>query len=265
VTRYRNAPLKYVIFAADLSPASILGETATLDRVFDALRDILPVREDTNIGTEFPLMAPQGGSRFVDKEQHRAVAIGPTRLVVDTTAYTSFTEFSGFLERVLDAVSSVAAGRACRRLGLRYVDEIRIPQKMSGDVVEWTDWMDPALFPPFVLSPARKKPLNFAGVVNDAKDEGGFGVRFAWHTGEGYAVQPDGPLRVPNPSAPGPYLALDTDSYWSSEPGTEVLGLGDPLLLERISLLHEPVQEYFESHLTHRIRHDVFQPVTEAK
>jgi uncharacterized protein (TIGR04255 family) len=262
--RYSNAPLKLVVFAADLSPVATLGESATLDRIHAALRDELPIREDvTNALVPGPdgSLQPATGARLVDGAQHRAVFLTPSRIAADTTQYSTFGEFAGFLDRVLNAVADVAPGRACRRLGLRYVDEIRVPGAEPGNVQQWRGWVDDRLFPAVALRDRpQKSRREIAGVVDDTDDDG-FGVRFAWHTGNGHAVQPVGPLIVPNPSPPGPYLALDTDSYWVAQPGTQVLGLGDPGLINRVRKLHEPVQSYFEMTLTERLREDVLGPV----
>jgi uncharacterized protein (TIGR04255 family) len=266
VARYRKAPLRLVVFAAELRPVALLGEAASLDEVHSRLRDELPIREDvTNALVPGPdgELVPANGARFVDRGQHRAVIITPSRIASDTTQYSTFSEFEGFLSRVLDAVAAVAPGRACRRLGLRYVDEIRIPNAEPGNVEQWRGWVDDALFPAVALRDrADTSKREIAGVVDDTSANG-FGVRFTWHTGNGHAVQPVGPLIVPNPSPEGPYLALDTDSYWLAQPGMDVIGLGDPALLERVHQLHEPVQNYFEMTLTDRLRQEVLGPVIE--
>ena len=148
--KYPNAPLKYVAFAADLSPVAVLGETPALDRIHEALRDMLPVREDQSDAL-VPL--PQGvlfktsGARFVDSARHLAVLVTPVRIAADTTDYSTFREFSSFLETVLEAISEVARGRACTRLGLRYVDEIRVPGTRPGDVTQWREWIDSSSLP----------------------------------------------------------------------------------------------------------------------
>jgi uncharacterized protein (TIGR04255 family) len=187
------------------------------------------------------------------------VLITPERVVIDTTEYSTFSEFLTFLQAVFAAVAEVASGRACRRIGLRYVDEIRVPGLEPGNVGQWRDWIDPDLLPPAALSDTTAK-REIAGVIDDA-DADGFGVRFTWHTGDGYVVDPTGPLVVPDPDGPGPYFALDTDSYWSAQPGVEILGLGDPALIDRIRRLHDPVQRFFEMSLTDRLRNDVFGPL----
>jgi uncharacterized protein (TIGR04255 family) len=262
VARYKNAPLKYVIFVAELGSVSVLSERAALDAIHAALKQDVPVREDLS-GAAFALadgtLSPASGARFVDGAQHRAVVVAPSRISVDTTMYRTFSEFADFLERVVGAVAEVAPGRACRRLGLRYIDEIRVPNARRGDVAQWREWIDESLFAPVVERQSQGE-RDISGAV-DEKREDGFGVRFTWHTGFGHVVNPEGPLIVPEPSEPSPYFAFDTDSYWAARPGAEILGLGDPALLERIRVLHEPVQEYFEMSLTDRLRNEILKPV----
>jgi uncharacterized protein (TIGR04255 family) len=256
MARYENAPLRYVLFVAELRSAAVLGEPAALDEIHEALRGALPVREDSP-GPPM-LRSAIAGARFVDGAQHRAVIVGPSTVTVDTTAYSTFDEFSDFLGVVLGAVAGVAPGRACQRLGLRYVDEVRIPNVKSGSVRQWCDWINNDLVPPVALK-ATEGHRDFSGVIDDTRDAG-FGVRFAWHTGTGHVVQPQGPLLVPNPSEPGPYFAIDTDSYWNFIPGTDILTLGDSALKQHVDSLHDPVHEFFEMSLTDRLRNEILIP-----
>jgi uncharacterized protein (TIGR04255 family) len=261
MAEYPNAPLAYVIFAANVRPAAVLGEPATLDRIYDRLRDRFPVREDGGrvILEPFPspfLGSPGGGARFVDVDQQTAVFVSPSVIHVDTTAYTNFTAFTELLGRIFDVIAEVAPGRACSRLGLRYVDEIRVPEMPAGSPHAWSEWIDARLFPPVALEESAA-PRDLAGVIEESSG-GGYAVRFSWHTGNGYAVQPVGPLLVPGAPQPGPYFGLDTDSYWQAQPGAPVLSFGDGSLVERVRRLHDPVQRFFERSLTDRLRTEVF-------
>lgn len=261
MSRYRNAPLKYVLFVANLAPTPMLGERATLDEIHERLRGDLPVREDLRDGDR-DVATNVVGARFVDARRSRAVSVMATGIAVDTTDYGEFTGFVELLALALAAIAPLAQGRECRRLGLRYVDEIRIPGARPGDIGQWQGWIDDGLLPPVaVRTPEHGARREVAGALEDVR-AGGFGVRFAWHTGDGYAVLPDGPLTIDNPCEPGPYFALDTDSYWAAGPADPALTLADPELIERVRSLHEPVQEYFEMSLTDRLRDDVFGGAT---
>ncbi len=261
MTTYKNAPLRYVAFAVEISPSAVLGEREVLDQVHEALRMHVPVREDSTNELLPPGLAGlvrASGARFIDGGQRLAVAVNPSRVAVDTTDYVDFDQFFTFLREVLDAVAAVAPARACRRLGLRYVDEIRVPGAVPGDPEQWSPWLDKSLLAASTARPTTGR-RELSGVLDDSL-EGGYGIRFAWHTGTGYAVQPQGPLIVPNPAEPGPYFALDTDSFWTAN---ELLGLGDPVLLERIAKLHEPIKELFENCITGKLRNEVLLPEEE--
>ena len=72
----------------------------------------------------------------------------------------------------------------------------------------------------------------------------------------GYVVNPVGPLRRPDPTAPGPLFLLDFDSFW--EPPTiprfdvdELLGTFDELC--------EPTRRLFDQVTTPRLVRDVFE------
>jgi uncharacterized protein (TIGR04255 family) len=253
---YENAPLRYVVFVAELRSAAVLGEAAALDAIHEVLRGSLPVREDSS-GPPM-LQSAMAGARFVDGVQHRAVVVGPSMVTVDTTSYSTFGEFSDFLDVVLDAVADVAPGRACQRLGLRYIDEIRIPDAQPGNVEQWREWINNELIPPVAFK-ATEDYRDISGVIDD-KRSAGFGVRFTWHTGTGHVVNPQGPLLVPDASEPGPYFAIDTDSYWKFMPGADILTLGDSALKKHVHSLHDPVHEFFEMSLTDRLRNEILVP-----
>jgi uncharacterized protein (TIGR04255 family) len=259
MARYENAPLRYVLFGAELRSAAVLGEAAALDEIHAALKDALPVREDGPAMLRPATGLRTAGARFVDGAQHRAVAVGPAMVTVDTTSYSTFDEFSEFLGLVLDTVASVAPGRACQRLGLRYVDELRIPDAQPSNVEQWRHWINSDLIPPVALSETAGH-REISGVIDEDRGEG-FGVRFAWHTGIGHVVEPQGPLIVPNPSEAGPYFAIDTDSYWNFAPGADILALGDPVLKQHVQALHEPVHDFFEMSLTDRLRKEILIPI----
>src|SRR5689334_6346856 len=107
VAEYENAPLRYVVFAVELRSVSVLGERTAVDRVHEALRDLLPVREDI---PDSLLPGPEGtglirspATRFVDGQQHRALLVAPSRVAIDTTTYSTFSEFTAFVGRAFDA------------------------------------------------------------------------------------------------------------------------------------------------------------------
>lgn len=267
MARYKNAPLRYVLFVADLNPVTALGEAAVHDRIHEALRDILPVREDQTgmtpfLGADGKIIPVSGGTRLVSSDQTHAAQIAPVRIAMDATVYSTFPEFMKMLTRFVDAVAEEARGRTIRRLGLRYIDEIRVPGVRAGHVEDWEPWIEPSRLSTIPTS-AGHRQRSIASVVDDTLDDG-FGVRFAWQTGVGYAVQPTGPLLVPNPAPPDqPFFMIDTDSRWTAQPGEPILTLGEPELLPAIVHLHDQIQDLFETSITDRLRDEILQPESE--
>ncbi len=166
VATYENAPLRYVVFVLELSPAAVLGERTTLDQIHDALKSVLPVREDGDQLTPGLVgLVRTPGARFVSAQKDRAVAVTPDRIVIDSTQYSTFGEFADFVGRVLSTVAALAPGRACRRLGLRYVDEIRIPKALPGNVEQWVAWVNGDLLSA-ALAHTAVGPREISGVID---------------------------------------------------------------------------------------------------
>lgn len=253
--RYRHAPLRYVLFAAELHPVARLAERDALDAAHAALRSRLPIRED------LPAGSPMGtGARFIHSDHHTAAGVAPDALAIETTAYDGFAAFTEIVFAVLDTVGAIVPGRACRRIGLRYVDEIRIPGIHAGDPAAWAEWLHPGLFPALDSDLShRPQAREIKGMVEDDLGDQ-FGVRFAWQSGQGYIVDPHGRLHVPRPApADQPFFALDTDSFWVEAPGGMSLTIESDELKTAIKRLHDPVEAFFEGSLTDRLRNDIFE------
>ena len=137
-------------------------------------------------------------------------------------------------------------------LGIRYIDEIRVPDRANGGV-EWEEWVDDSLIGPSGHADAfRLSRADWQGLVRFEADEDcklvlRYGARV------GYAVNPEGDLKRPTP-APGPFFLLDIDSFWEPE-GVPEFDL--VTALDRLDRLHEPVRDLFEALIKNRLREEV--------
>lgn len=269
---YPSAPLALVVvevrFPSEASGLSL--DTVQQRQVRDLLGDHDWVIESA-VQQEFELAVGPGGPtsqtvrttptpRFTVRDRTIAVTAAPMSLRIETTQYDGYRNFRELLFRVFAAVSEVAQPDGIARIGLRYIDEIRVPSIPEGDFASWSEWVDSSLTappPPNLpgdIEPARG-PWN--GVAQYAFGEDRFLV-FRYGPGQGFAVTPDGPLRRRPKPLPGPFFAMDFDSYW--EPG-DLPEFDTDSMASTCDLLHTPASAMFEGFVTDRLRNEIFRKV----
>lgn len=190
---------------------------------------------------------------MMDRARTVSVMIAPTAVVVETTAYHHFEEFLEIVRRALDAAERVASPAGIQRVGLRYIDEIRV--KEVERPADWDGYINPALLCATRLdadlSPARTEALAEFDLNGGHRTV----MRFGAMTGR--VVDPGGPLRVSR-TDDGPFFLIDLDSFWV--PTDE--GIPE-FSVERVSeicaKLRIPIRALFEASITERLRDDVLR------
>lgn len=203
--------------------------------------------------TAEPVVVP----RFTVRDRTVAVAITPGALTIEATRYEHYPSFRTVIEQALEAADKVLTPDGVARVGMRYIDEIRVPGVDSTNPITWEPWIDPGLLPPHIdeAAAAGLLPTAWEGAVQystgtDRK------LILRYTPRDGYAVNPDGPLKRPSPPAPGPLFILDFDSYWEPPDIPEF----DPgQLLETCDELRRPVRALFDLLIPDRLLTDVFR------
>lgn len=230
------------------------------------LRDLLPLPSEMNEvsvilqkdpnGQPIPQQVFNTFPRWTSRNKRTALSIRPDSLVVETTDYGNYDRVRDLLDVALSARLTVATPAGVERIGLRYIDEIRVPSDNGGVMPTWEQWVDPSLLGPahigsaLSLMPALNEGLFvFSGESNRA-------LVLRYGAQSDYAVQSTPELRRPLPP-PGPLFKLDIDSFWQS--GDEVPEFDKNLILEQADALHEPVRGVFESLITDRLREEVLR------
>lgn len=267
---YPNAPLALVVVEVRFpSEASgLLLNTTQQRRYRDLLGDHDWVIEGA-VQQEYELTLGPGAPasqtvrttptpRFTIRDRTIAITAAPTSLRIETTRYRGYDSFRELLQQVFEATSAVARPDGIARVGLRYIDEIRVPGINEGDFALWTEWVHHSLIaPPHPDSLSELEPA--VGLWNGVAQYGFGADRYLvlrYGPGQGFAVNPGGPLRrLPKPS-PGPFFVMDFDSYW--EPA-ELPEFDVPSLIDTCDLLHAPASAMFENFVTERLRNDVFR------
>ena len=195
----------------------------------------------------------QAPPRFTNRDRTWAVTFGPQAIVVETTKHEGFAKLSRLVELVSSARHRVAPLDGLERLGLRYIDEIRVPEP---DPVDWTQWVNSSLLGPTGIAGSLGLTTVEYQAVARFQLSDNEGLNFQYGPRQGHAVA-SGPLvRSPMPP-PSAFFLFDIDSFWMATEGVPEF---DP---DRICALcdelHRPVTALFEQLITDRLRIEVLR------
>ena len=208
--------------------------------------------------SSFPMPSQTTAStwpRWTSRNKRTALTVRHDSLVLETTEYGSYERVRGLLELALEGRLAAGVPAGVERVGLRYIDEVRVPLEEGEDIPAWREWVDPSLLGPEHLAvvpelvPVRSEGL----LVCAGNDNRALVVRYG---AQNEHVVPSTPeLRRTLP--PGPLFKLDFDSFWQA--GDEVPEFDADFVLRQVDALHEPVRYVFESLITERLREEVLR------
>ncbi len=258
---FPNAPLAMVVAETRFSYCPELVDQSSMVSALALVREFVPVMQvEQQQVVEFQVANDQApstshqttsvmGARALDGQT--TVALTPQTLTVAMSG-VAYSKFEDSLRRVMEAAATGLAGAVSNlivtRAGLRYLDEIRVPEppaNMSG----WSRWVDPGL-----LGAADYLPEPVAS-----------GMRSTWQyvlTGDRQITFNYGPFVGTGVVGPGhPFhkagrdstmFVLDLDCAWTPPSGAAPLTSAD--LLARYDELHAPAQEVFARSITDEAR-----------
>lgn len=194
--------------------------------------------------------------RFTVRDRTLAVAVTEESLTVETTDYRHYPDFRAVLKRTLLAAADILQPDGVARVGMRYIDELRVPDVTADDPSGWREWLDHSLLPPRMSAMTDKgfTPTAWEGASQYVT---GVGRKLVLRYGarDGYAVAPAGPLRRPAAPPPGPFFLLDFDCFWAP---TDIPEFDPNMLIETCDGLRAPVRALFDLLVSDRLRDEVF-------
>ena len=199
-------------------------------------------------GTLPQALPPVTVQSFTVRDRTMAVALTEESMTVQTTRYRHYPEFRKTLATAVEAAATVLAPDGVARVGMRYIDEIRVPRLEGGDPSGWVDWVDTSLVAP-KLGPMAEAGFPVAAWEAAVQYQTGVDQKLVlrYGTRTGYAVSPDGPLKRPDRPSPGPFFVLDFDSFW--EP-PEIPEFETATIMAVCDSLRSPVRALFDQLLT---------------
>jgi uncharacterized protein (TIGR04255 family) len=254
---YPRSPLSLVTIEFMFGYEPRLNSREIRDSFATAVREIFPIfaeEEFSSTGANQSSAVPQVSGTNAERSITTALSSRSFSFVIAGHGYKHFEQLVEYLMPTVKAALDVVPGVRVERLGLRYLNELRLP--VSGDDGrEWAVWVNPALI---ATGPALP-----SSVIT------GFQGRTAFRTGPermlemvfgdafgSSIVSEEIPLTVPSwPESQ--FFIIDIDSSWVPETPVEAtVGSMEDMLM----LLHAPIGDLFEWSITDSAR-DIFRGV----
>ncbi len=257
---YPNAPV--VIVAVELRhPQAVPLTPEEEGELRELLADTFPISQPltektfTQTGGGTPTFDERVLPRYTTRDQMTATTFKDQSITLETTSHQHFVHLESLLRKILSARHGVNPLTGLTRAGLRYIDEIRVPD-ISADAPAWSEWVDESLVGPTQIAADLGLRMEQAQglAAFDRGSERKLVVRFG--AAEGFALPPGGLLRRPTPP-PGPFFLADIDSFWM--PTAEIPPFDIDRAIEIVKDLHEPVSALFERMITNRLREEVLR------
>jgi len=258
---YPNAPVVLAAFEVRHPSVGALSQAQqhTLKQRLGRYVPILRTGQLTNIeatvgaGAQAPVVRTEQFPKYFSRDQTTAVSVRDGSIIVETTRYVGWEPFRALVGDALHARREVGEIDGVERVGLRYIDEIRVP---GQEGIDWEPWVDTSLLGPAPLG--EKLGLSVVEWQGLTAFTPGANRSLVLRYGprHGYAVEPGADLKRSTPN-PGPFFLTDIDSFWIPSEGIPVFDVDQ--LVARSDELHAPVSKLFESLITDRLREEVLR------
>jgi uncharacterized protein (TIGR04255 family) len=253
---FPDAPLALVTAEVRFTDAARLRQQQTKDEVAIALEERFPFAEplqqtDVNLTPAAPPQIQQRiGVVLKNAASTETLTIMSGSLTYETTAYANFDDLLKAVTAACDALIAAKVRPAMRRVGLRYIDEVRVPETIT-DVRRWGKWIDYRLIDQLEVGPDAV-PATMTQSVSTYDLGGGKGLNFR------YAALNQGPIVVPqflkrSAIESGPFFVLDFDGFHDFT-GGQAVSLSSATVCESLSAVHVPCGTAFQRSITDEAR-----------
>ncbi len=253
---FAHPPIVMATAQALFTDSPRLHQQETVNGIVAALSERFPISDqitgmrmqEAAPGTQ-PQMVPHQGLIMRNPDHTEAITLTSDSVTYETTAYRSYESFENGLMAAAQALVSMNVRPAVRRIGMRYINEVRVPEKVT-DFRGWSEWIDPALTATTAIGSADVPVRAVQGAV--AFDLGNnAGLTFGYAAlQEGSVINAQFLARSPIP--PGPSFVLDIDGYCEFKDVT--LQLDTASLGEYMTAIHSHVGGAFQHAITDRAR-----------
>lgn len=258
---FSNAPLALVTAEIRFTDSPRLRRQETLDSLAIALEERYPFSTPQtqtevtfDVGNLKPGVLPQFEQQrrvvLTNSTKTESVTITPSSFICETTAYREFDDFRMGVTAVCEALISASVRPALVRVGLRYFDEVRVPEPIT-DVRAWSKWIDDSVLGPVTIGPDDVPARITQGLVTfDLGDGKGLNFQYA-ALNQPPVVQPQFLNRQHFES--GPFFVLDLDGYRDFIE-QDAVRLDTDEVTNVLTAVHDPAGAVFQRAITEDAR-----------
>lgn len=255
---YPGAPIALVILEVRHPVAANLT-LADRTALKEAMADHTPILRNVEV-LEASLSSGEPSNqrypKLVSRDKHTNISFRADSVVIETTNYYGYEWFRNLTAAALKARADVSPIDGLERIGMRYVDEIRVPSGAEGEI-DWEHWVSHDLLGPRSVSKGLGMELQMShGLTVFSTSEAGRNLALRYGTLTGKAVASSEDLLRPSDDE-GPFFLFDIDSSWAS---SDQIPEFDPQnILTLVDDLHKPVRQLFELLVTDNYREEVLR------
>jgi uncharacterized protein (TIGR04255 family) len=242
-----------VVAEVRFTDAPRLRQQETLDAVAIAVERRFPLAEPltgvnlANAGPGVPpRVEPRQGVLLRNVDSTESLTLTASTVTYETTNYAGLDAIETAMTAACDALADAQVSSALQRVGLRYIDEIRVPAP-PADARGWSTWIDGSLLGPLAVTPDHVPSRGIQGVAAfDLGGRAGLNVQYAAFA-DGSATLPQHLRR--RPFQPGPFFGLDLDGFYEFG-ADEFARLDADIVTDILARLHAPIGAAFQRAIT---------------
>lgn len=204
-------------------------------------------------GATAPQSLNQEFPKYFDRSSTAAVSYQAEAIIIETSQYAGWVALMELATLAFNARDRVAPVDGVSRVGLRFINEIRLPEPVE----DWSLWVSQALLQP-PIDNLIEMPLNqWQGTAVYGEHPGrALALRFGPNEGS-TIIQPNPELRARYRGPLGEFFLIDLDSFIVPKDGTPAYELEE--LITTCNDLHTPIKGLFEGLVTPKLRDEVFR------
>lgn len=210
--RFSRSPLKQVVAQIQFPALLRIGEGSFVARFQDRIRGSYPeFQREQQAAFQLPVVQPSSVLtetyyRFSDREGRWSVRLTEASLTLETQSYLTADDLAARFQQVLSAARETLGLDERQRLGLRYLNELRMPGATT--LAHWSRWLRPE-FTGF-SAPLDEPVEHTAQEVRVRRADGVFTVRHGLLRGSTLL-----PEQAGAPLTAEPFYLIDLD-YWDA-------------------------------------------------